>query len=75
MASFLLSRLPDMLNDPYSLEGKVALVTGAARGIGRAIGDAFINAGAAHVQYADILEGELSEIEVSDRRSAALLDV
>ena len=64
-----------MLNDPYSLEGKVALVTGAARGIGRAIGDAFINAGATHVQYADILEGELSEIEVSDRRSAALLDV
>ena len=64
-----------MANNPYSLDGKVALVTGAARGIGRAIGDAFINAGAAHVQYADILETELTEIETSAQRSTALLDV
>jgi len=64
-----------MANNPYSLDGKVALVTGAARGIGRAIGDAFISAGAAHVQYADILETELTEIETSAQRSTALLDV
>ena len=64
-----------MSNNPYSLEGKVALVTGAARGIGRAVGDAFVKAGADHVQYADILEEQLEEIEISDRRSTARLDV
>jgi len=63
------------MTNPYTLEGKVALVTGAARGIGRAIGDAFVSAGADHVVHADILEDQLAEIEVSGRRSTALLNV
>ena len=50
------------MNHPHSLEGKIAIVTGAARGIGLAIANDFIKAGAKHVICADILKEELASI-------------
>tara|TARA_B110001454_G_C12706492_1_gene428802 strand:- start:336 stop:1160 length:825 start_codon:yes stop_codon:yes gene_type:complete len=52
----------DIMNHPHSLEGKIAIVTGAARGIGLAIANDFIKAGAKHVICADILKEELASI-------------
>lgn len=58
----------------HSLAGKTALVTGAARGIGLAIAQAFITAGAKHVICTDVLEDELGQI-AGDHLSTAALDV
>jgi 3alpha(or 20beta)-hydroxysteroid dehydrogenase len=52
----------DIMNHPHSLEGRIAIVTGAARGIGLAIANDFIKAGAKHVICADILKEELASI-------------
>ena len=60
----------------FSLEGKVAIVTGGKRGIGRAIALAFAKAGADVVVCGRIVEGELEavadEIQRLGRRSLAV---
>ena len=61
--------------NPYSLDGKVAVVTGAARGIGLAIAQQFVASGAKHVVCADVLEDALNDIPTSDQLSTRVLDV
>ena len=67
---FLMNHYPT-----FDLSGKVALVTGAARGLGRAISLALANAGAdiaLGLRYADQDSGLSAEIAKLGRRSRAI---
>ncbi len=66
-----------MLDKLFSLKGRVAIVTGAARGNGEAIARAFLHAGAV-VYFLDVLEAELSALRrrlKSPRARFAIADV
>lgn len=59
-----------MKNQDRILEGQVAIVTGGARGIGRACVERFLDAGAHGVVVAD-LDGEVAERWLQEREEAA----
>ena len=59
------------MDNPHSLKGKVAIVTGAARGIGLAIANNFVAANVKHVICADILTDELAKLPDSKQLSTA----
>ncbi len=62
--------------DPYALTEQVAIVTGAARGIGKAIVETLLEADARHVVAVDILDEEIERLAAGqDRVTAAHLDV
>ncbi len=50
------------MNEVFSLEGKVAIVTGAARGNGRTIAEAYLGAGAV-VCFVDVLAEEIGKLK------------
>jgi NAD(P)-dependent dehydrogenase (short-subunit alcohol dehydrogenase family) len=64
------------LSEPFELAGKVALVTGASRGIGRAIASRFAAAGAAVIVHFREREAEArdlaAELEEKGTRSVAI---
>ena len=61
------------LTNLFSLEGKVAVVTGAARGNGAAISEALSNAGA-EVVMTDILKHELTSVAESIKANGGKVD-
>lgn len=63
-----------MVNNLFSVEGLAVIVTGAARGNGRAIADGFHERGAV-VYYADVLAEALHAIPRSATARAVLCDV
>lgn len=54
-----------------SLENQVAVITGGSRGIGRAIAEEFVNAGA-DVVIADIMEADVEWVKAAGRRAVAV---
>lgn len=59
------------------LDGRVAVITGGAKGIGRAMAEAFVAEGAAHVVIADLLPTEVDRTsrELGDRVHGFTVDV
>jgi len=64
--------MPQTSNVPFTLEGKTALVTGSARGIGRAVAGKLAQCGAA-VMLTDIDEAPLREAAAAAGERGALL--
>jgi len=55
------------------VEGRVCIVTGAARGIGRAIGEALLDEGAT-VCFADLNAAQVEEVAQANRKRAGVAD-
>ena len=60
----------------FSVKDKTIIVTGAAKGNGKAIADGFVNAGSV-VYYVDLLDGVLTNVKIdkTHRSKAFILDI
>ncbi len=61
------------MGEPRGVEGRVCIVTGAARGIGRAIGEALLDEGAT-VCFADLNAAQVEEVAQANRKRAGVAD-